>query len=46
MRTNHEAITTRFLEAVASVTPQNIDRHAEGGWSARQVSHHMADSEA
>ncbi len=25
---------------------QNIDRHVEGGWSARQVIHHLADSEA
>ena len=39
--------TDDFLRAadVALAQPDRLDRHVEGGWSARQVIHHVADSE-
>jgi len=39
--------TQDFLEAVAVALahPDRLDRHVDGGWSARQVIHHVADSE-
>jgi len=39
--------TTIFLEAAAEAlaTPDKLDRHNTDGWSARQVIHHVADSE-
>ena len=39
--------TEEFLAAAAAAlaTPDRLDRHVEGGWSARQVIHHVADSE-
>jgi uncharacterized damage-inducible protein DinB len=43
---DYEQATTQFLEAVAQVTPENIDLHGPDAWSARQVIHHVADSEA
>jgi hypothetical protein len=42
----YQQSTEYFLDEVRVVTPENIDRHVEGGWSARQVIHHIADSEA
>jgi DinB superfamily len=38
--------TSQFLHDVTVVNNDNLDRHVEGGWSARQVIHHVADSEA
>ncbi len=38
--------TEEFLAAVTRATPEALNRHVEGGWSARQVVHHLADSEA
>jgi hypothetical protein len=38
--------TSQFLHDATIVSDENIDRHVEGGWSARQVIHHIADSEA
>lgn len=38
--------TQVFLDAVARITPDTIDIRDSDGWSARQVVHHMADSEA
>lgn len=40
------ASTAEFLEAVTLVTPENIDAREPDGWSARQIVHHLADSEA
>jgi hypothetical protein len=39
--------TNDFLVAadVALAQPERLDRSVEGGWSARQVIHHVADSE-
>jgi hypothetical protein len=42
---DYEAATREFLDSVAALDEQNIDRHLDGGWSARQVIHHVADSE-
>lgn len=42
----YDEATATFLDALSLVTPTNIDRHQPDGWSARQVVHHMADSEA
>jgi hypothetical protein len=38
--------TSQFLHDAIIVNDDNLDRHVEGGWSARQVIHHIADSEA
>lgn len=44
---DYAAATEEFLTAceTAVLTPAALDRHREGGWSARQVIHHVADSE-
>jgi hypothetical protein len=42
---DYEASTLEFLRVVDLITDQNLDRHVEGGWSARQIVHHVADSE-
>ena len=41
----YERSTSIFLDTVTHVTAENLDRHVPGGWSARQVIHHAADSE-
>jgi uncharacterized damage-inducible protein DinB len=46
MAHDYEAATNEFLIAVASISPSQYDRRVEGGWSPRQVIHHVADSEA
>ena len=42
----YEHATDYFLKEVLVVTSDNIDRRVDGGWTARQVIHHIADSEA
>ncbi len=37
--------TQSLLEAASQVTTDQLDRHVPGGWSARQILHHVADSE-
>jgi hypothetical protein len=51
--TDLAALRARYLEGtrlverlVAGLAPGDLDRHAPGSWSARQVIHHLADSEA
>ena len=44
--TAYEESTWTFLDAANQLTDTVLDRHAEGGWSARQIVHHMADAEA
>ena len=44
-RRDYDAATQEFLALANSVDDALVDRHLEGGWSARQVMHHMADSE-
>lgn len=43
---DYAAATQAFLEAVASIDPSDLDVRHPDGWSARQVIHHVADSEA
>ena len=38
--------TSQFLHDATVVNDDNLDRHVDGGWTARQVIHHVADSEA
>jgi len=42
---DYAAATAHFLDAVGAITADNIDRHVADGWSARQIVHHVADSE-
>jgi hypothetical protein len=37
--------TRAMLDAADGLTPDQLDRHVVGGWSPRQVLHHVADSE-
>jgi len=41
----YSASTDHFIDSLAAIGPGNLDRHVEGGWCARQVVHHVADSE-
>ena len=35
------------VDALADITPDELDRRpADGGWSAREIAHHLPDSEA
>jgi hypothetical protein len=43
---SYEASTKDFLDAVALITPANLDKTDGAGWSPRQIIHHMADSES
>ena len=38
--------TDSFMSAVALITVDNIDKADYAGWTARQIVHHMADSES
>ena len=42
----YESATQYFLNLARGVTPELLDVHHESGWSARQIIHHLADSEA
>ena len=42
----YESSTQFFLNLALGVTPELLDVRHENGWSARQVIHHVADSEA
>jgi len=42
----YEAATRYFLNLANSVAPENLDSKHPQGWSARQIIHHCADSEA
>jgi len=46
MQSAYLEATKFFFECVAKTTSDNLDNHHPEGWSARQVIHHMADSEA
>jgi uncharacterized damage-inducible protein DinB len=41
----YQSATDELVGALADVPADRLDRHVEGGWSARQVIHHLADSE-
>jgi hypothetical protein len=38
--------TDEFLDAVALVTPDTLDRHPPDAWSARQLVRHLTDAQA
>jgi hypothetical protein len=42
----YESATKYFENLVNSLKPTDLDTKAPGEWSARQIIHHMADSEA
>jgi hypothetical protein len=42
----YEAATADFVALASSVPADLLDAHAPGEWSARQIIHHMADSES
>lgn len=42
----YEAGTRYFLNLAHSIAPENLDVKHPNGWSARQIIHHCADSEA
>jgi hypothetical protein len=42
----YESATQYFLNLARGVTPELLDARHENGWSARQIIHHLADSEA
>ena len=42
----YQRATDVFEEAISKITPDNIDREDGQGWSARQIVHHMGDSES
>ena len=41
----YEASTQYFVDAVLALSDSDVDRNKPGGWSPRQVIHHIADSE-
>ena len=42
----YEAATNVFLEAVKKINLDDLDKPKKDGWNARQVIHHLADSES
>ena len=42
----YEEATTQFLEVVSQLSDSQLDFTKNGAWTARQVIHHVADSEA
>lgn len=42
----YEASTQYFADCVRALSDSDLDRSKPGGWSPRQVIHHLADSEA
>ena len=38
--------TAAFVDAVAPITSENLDKADYAGWTPRQIVHHMADSES
>jgi uncharacterized damage-inducible protein DinB len=44
--TEYEAATNYFLDAVKQLNSADLDKPKSDGWNARQVIHHLADSES
>ena len=42
----YESATNNFLKAVETVNKADLDSPINGGWSARQIIHHLSDSES
>ena len=43
---DYEAATNYFLDAVNRLNQADLDKPKSDGWNARQVIHHLADSES
>ena len=43
---DYEASTQYVADIIAALSKADLDKHQPGGWSPRQVIHHLADSEA
>ena len=43
---DYEEATKAFLSAFEQLKPSDLDKPKKDGWNARQVIHHLADSEA
>jgi hypothetical protein len=43
---DYEEATKAFLAAFEQLKPSDLDKPKKDGWNARQVIHHLADSEA
>jgi len=43
---DYEEATNTFLTAFEKLAPADLDKAKQDGWNARQVIHHLADSEA
>lgn len=43
---NYQIATQEFLNLVAQISPNQLDKADKEGWTPRQVIHHLADSEA
>ena len=43
---DYEAATNKFLDTVANFPMADLDKPKKDGWNARQVIHHLADSES
>ena len=46
MAAQYKASTDKFLAAIQDLDAAVLDKAIPGEWSARQVIHHLADSEA
>ena len=46
MVTAYEQSTQRYLDVVESLSSEDLDKSKTGGWTPRQIIHHVADSEA
>ena len=46
LASEYEASTQYVADIIAAVSTSDLDKHQPGGWSPRQVIHHLADSEA
>lgn len=44
-RSDYADATSSFLAVARGVADDQLDRHVPGGWSARQIIHHLADAE-
>ena len=42
----YESATNNFLKAVETLNKADLDSPINGGWSARQIIHHLSDSES
>lgn len=43
---DYEAATNIFLDAVSKLAKSDLDKAKKDGWNARQIIHHLADSES